>query len=124
MLAIIRKIEMDPDVVWYGTDEQADEYDRQCDECAECWRKIIEDPNFSALGFQYDTDYHILSRSTDDKGVFRLTYFWNGKKPNGKPISWIRQCMRTTREKKTIIADLVLVFWIFFLVFAIKRILQ
>ena len=20
----------------------------------------------------------------DDKGVFRLTYFWNGKKPNGK----------------------------------------
>lgn len=84
MLAIIRKIEMDPDVVWHGTDEQADEYDRQCDECAECWRKIIEDPNFSALGFQYDTDYHILSRSTDDKGVFRLTYFWNGKKPNGK----------------------------------------
>ena len=110
MLAIIRKIEMDPDVVWHGTDEQADEYDRQCDECTECWRKIIEDPNFSALGFQYDTDYHILSRSTDDKGVFRLTYFWNGKSQTEKPISWIQQCMSTTGEKRTIIADLVLVF--------------
>lgn len=84
MFVTIPKIKIDSDIVWHGTDEQIEEYEKECAACENSWRKIIEDPDVSAFGFQYGTDYHIVSRSTDENGKFRLTYFWNGKKPNGK----------------------------------------
>lgn len=84
MFITIPKIKIDSDIVWHGTDEQIEEYEKECTACENSWRKIIEDPDFSAFGFQYGTNYYIVSRSTDENGKFRLTYFLNGQKPNGK----------------------------------------
>ncbi len=84
MLVYIPEITMDPTIAFTGTDEEIEKLENQEDTCSAAWRKIIENPNFSALGFQHDTDYLVLSHSTDNNGVYRLTYFWNGKKPNGK----------------------------------------
>ena len=84
MFINIPEITMDPVIAFTGTDEEIEKLENQEDICSAAWRKIIENPNFSALGFQSGTDYLVLSHSTDNNGIFRLTYFWNGEKPNGK----------------------------------------
>ena len=84
MLVNIPIITMDPEIAFLGTDEEIEKLENQENECSAAWRKIIENPGFQAIGFQHETDYLVVSHSTDGNGIFRLTYFWNGKKANGK----------------------------------------
>ena len=94
MFINIPEITMDPVIAFTGTDEEIEKLENQEDICSAAWRKIIENPDFSALGFQSGTDYLVLSHSTDNNGIFRLTYFWNGESQTGKPTSWILPCTK------------------------------
>ena len=84
MLINIPEITMDPEIGFLGTDEEIEKLENQENECSAAWRKIIENQDVSAVGFQHGTDYLVISSCTDGNGIYRLTYFWNGKKPNGK----------------------------------------
>lgn len=77
MFTNIPAITMDPEIAFLGTDEEIEKLENQENECSAAWRKIIENPNFSAIGFQSGVDYHIVSRCTDNHGKYRLTYLWN-----------------------------------------------
>ena len=84
MLVYIPEITMDPTIAFTGTDEEIEKLENQEDTCSAAWRKIIENPNFSALGFQHDTDYLVLSHSTDNNGIYRLharKFHRTGKSP-------------------------------------------
>ena len=100
MFINIPEITMDPVIAFTGTDEEIEKLENQEDTCSAAWRKIIENPNFSALGFQHDTDYLVLSHSTDDNGIYRLTYFWNGKSLMVKPTTWILPCTKISPNWK------------------------
>ena len=84
MFTNIPAITMDPEIAFLGTDEEIEKLENQENECSAAWRKIIENPGFQAIGFQHGTDYLVVSSCTDRNGIYRLTYFWNGKKANGK----------------------------------------
>lgn len=84
MFTNIPAITMDPEIAFLGTDEEIEKLENQEDECSAAWRKIIENPGFQAIGFQHGTDYLVVSSCTDGNGIYRLTYFWNGEKANGK----------------------------------------
>ena len=77
MLVNIPVITMSPEIAFTGTDEEIEKLENQENECSAAWRKIIENPDVSAIGFQSGVDYHIVSRCTDNHGEYRLTYFWN-----------------------------------------------
>ena len=74
----------DPMTTFFGTDEEIANMEKQEENTKAAWIAVVENPDFSALGFQSGNDYYIVSRTTDENGYWRLTSFWNGKMPNGK----------------------------------------
>lgn len=74
----------DPMTAFFGTEEEIANMEKQEENTKAAWIAVVENPEFSALGFQSGNDYYIVSRSTDSNGEWRLTSFWNGKMPNGK----------------------------------------
>lgn len=84
MFITIPKININPIIAFTGTEEEIERLEKLEEDRSAAWQKIIENPDFSALGFQSGFNYHILSRNTDNNGKYRLTYFWNGTTENGK----------------------------------------
>ena len=74
----------DPLTAFFGTDEEIANMEKQEENTKAAWIAVVENPEFSALGFQSGNDYYIVSRSTDSNGEWRLTSFWNGTMANGK----------------------------------------
>ena len=74
----------DPMTAFFGTEEEIANMEKQENVTKAAWIAVVENPEFSALGFQSGNDYYIVSRTTDNNGEWRLTNFWNGKMPNGK----------------------------------------
>ena len=84
MEKMIPAIVGDPMTAFFGTEEEQEKMEKMENITKAAWREIVENPGFSALGFQCGNDYYIVSRSTDKHGEWRLTSFWNGTMPNGK----------------------------------------
>lgn len=82
------QITIDPIVYFKGTEEEIEQMENQEKICEDAWKNIIEKDGFSALGFQVGHNYIFLSHCCDDKGVWRLTWFYNGTLPNGKTYSF------------------------------------
>lgn len=74
----------DPLTAFFGTEEEQEEMEKQENVTKAAWIAVVENPEFSALGFQSGNNYYIISRTTDENGEWRLTNFWNGTMPNGK----------------------------------------
>lgn len=74
---IIPAIVGDPKVLFLGTDEEIDTYEKQEDACKEAWRVLVE--NSIAFEFQRGLDHIIFSECPDNDGKFRLSFFWNGE---------------------------------------------
>ena len=74
----------DPMTAFFGTEEEIANMEKQEENTKAAWIAVVENPDFSALGFQSGNDYYIVSRTTDENGEWRLTNFWNGTMPNGK----------------------------------------
>lgn len=81
---VIPGIYGDPMTAFFGTEEEQEAMEKQENFTKAAWIAIVENPDFSALGFQSGNDYYIVSRTTDENGYWRLTSFWNGTMPNGK----------------------------------------
>lgn len=74
----------DPLTAFFGTEEEIANMEKQEENTKAAWTAVVENPEFSALGFQSGNNYYIISRTTDNNGEWRLTNFWNGTMPNGK----------------------------------------
>ena len=74
----------DPMTAFFGTEEEIANMEKQEENTKAAWIAVVENPDFSALGFQSGNNYYIISRTTDSNGEWRLTNFWNGTMANGK----------------------------------------
>ena len=81
---VIPGIYGDPMTAFFGTEEEQEAMEKQENFTKAAWIAVVENPDFSALGFQSGNNYYIISRTTDENGEWRLTNFWNGTMPNGK----------------------------------------
>ena len=81
---IIPGIYGDPMTAFFGTEEEIANMEKQEENTKAAWIAVVENPDFSALGFQSGNNYYIISRTTDSNGEWRLTNFWNGTMANGK----------------------------------------
>ena len=77
----------DPLTAFFGTEDEIANMEKQEENTKAAWTAVVENPEFSALGFQSGNNYYIISRTTDENGEWRLTNFWNGTMPNGKTYS-------------------------------------